>query len=302
MDSSNMSPDPTGQMARDLCLPWGPVDEKLMEATFHGDPGFFFYCNHGLIYFLWHLQTLCVRGKGSCAPNKDYIHVPKAMGFRIDCPLHEKRFTYHYIYYRWYKTYFLSNEDDVTLFNDWHFCNINGIGMVKPGLKLAVMKAREVLGRGGHRDTAVSVAYNHGWNALATERVPDFADCLFDADEIWAEYRLSEAGKSFARQAAASQISRLGLLYTDICSVSLAEKNSRAIDWQHFIRTGHAYHCSQYIIYQSICQSGTIDTELLTRNELVSYFYFLLLKLQMVAFCKLLSSRNNPATLSKSTT
>ena len=191
-----MCPDPTWEMIKELRLPWGPVDERLMEATFHGDPGFFLYCNHGLVYFLWHLQTACVRGGGGCDPNEDYIFVPKAMGFRLDCPLAEKRFTYHYMYYCWYKALFFTLEKDVTLFHKLHFCEIGEMRMVKPGLQLAIMRAREILGRGGHKEAAVRTVYELDWNAVVTEPVPDFADCLFDADEIWADYRLSRAGES----------------------------------------------------------------------------------------------------------
>lgn len=192
----DMPPDFTEQMAYDLCLPWGPVDERLMEATFHGDPGFFFYCNHGLVYFLWHLQSIAVRGDGDYDPVEDYIYVPKAMGFRLNCQTAEQRFTYHYMYYRWYRTVFPTQDTDISLFQDAFFVQAGETKRMKPGLQLAIMKARELLGQGGKRDAAVHIICDFDWDAAVNEPVPDFADCFFDADEIWAEYRLSRAGKN----------------------------------------------------------------------------------------------------------
>ena len=190
-----MSSEFTEQMAYDLCFPSEPVDDKLMEATFHGDPGFFLYCNHGLIYFLWHIQNITVRGGGVCNPNKDYLYVPRAMGFRLNCRVAEQRFTYHYLYFRWYKTVFLSPDTDMSLFYDRHFVKTEERERVKPGLQLAILKAREMLGRGGEKDAAVRVICEYDWDIVVNEPVPDFADCSFDADEIWAEYRLSKAGE-----------------------------------------------------------------------------------------------------------
>ena len=195
-----MPSDFTEQMAYDLCLPWGPVDEKLMEATFHGDPGFFLYCNHGLVYFLWHLQSIAVRGGGTCNPDEDYIYVPKAMGFRLNCRTAEQRFTYHYMYYRWYRTVFPTPDTDMSLFEDNFFLQAGETRRVKPGLQVAIMKARKTLGEGGKRDAAVRIICELDWDAVVNEPVPDFADCFFDADEIWQEYRLSRAGEKSLTQ------------------------------------------------------------------------------------------------------
>ncbi|KAK5148912.1 hypothetical protein LTR04_000328 [Oleoguttula sp. CCFEE 6159] len=70
-----------------------PIDDRIMEMIFLGDPGFFFMSWPGWMYYMWHSLR-----KG---PNKT-LFVSEAQGFQISCQKSQQAATYQRTYQRWW--------------------------------------------------------------------------------------------------------------------------------------------------------------------------------------------------------
>ncbi|TKA66980.1 hypothetical protein B0A49_07154 [Cryomyces minteri] len=70
-----------------------PIDDRLMEMIFLGDPGFFFMSWPGWMYYMWHNLR-----KGL---NKT-LFVSEAQGFQLSCQKAQQAATYQRTYQRWW--------------------------------------------------------------------------------------------------------------------------------------------------------------------------------------------------------
>ena len=65
--------------------------------------------------------------------------------------------------------------------------------VIKPGLHLAIMRARVVFKHTRDKNQAARTVFETNWDAPVTIPLADFTSCRFDVDEVWEEYRLSGA-------------------------------------------------------------------------------------------------------------
>ncbi len=172
-------------------LPYEGIDDRLVEAVYLKDPGFFFLSHPGSVYHLWHV-LVTTRLKRST------IHVPIGLAFEISCPSSKKAITHHYIYSRWFFGVFRHRTPEMHEFS-CTFCTElpDGRYRFKRGLLNGLIEARMTILNGLDRCTAEYALLNHDWYSDDVPLLPPAPAARSTAvDNMWDELKSSSDRKN----------------------------------------------------------------------------------------------------------
>ncbi|EON64475.1 hypothetical protein W97_03707 [Coniosporium apollinis CBS 100218] len=174
--------------------PFEQVHERLVEAAYIADPGYFVLTRHGCIYHFWHRSETFLRDQRTL-----FIH--PNLAFKIDCRDPQRPATYAYIYTRWYFTYFMKLPwPDLVRFAREHGlitgeqCDFLG----KPGLRLCIWHARQHFEETKDRKTTETLLDELDWDAavpycqLRNERP-------YKGEDVWNGFWRAPPPKQYVR-------------------------------------------------------------------------------------------------------
>lgn len=162
---------------------WEQTDERLVEAAYLADPGYFILTRHGCIYHFWHRSETFLRDQRT-------LFVHPHMAFKIDCRDAQRQPTYAYIYTRWYFTYFMKlPRPDLVRFAREHGliigeqCDFLG----KAGLRLCIWHAREHFEETKDRETTETLLDELDWDAAVPYCQP-WSERPYTGKDIWSGF------------------------------------------------------------------------------------------------------------------